>query len=283
MAPRVQPTVRQVRLGAELRKLREAAGLSSGDAAGLLGVSPAQMSQFEAGNAGITGERVRRLAAHFACTDAGLIGALAEMAEDRTRGWWGEYRGVLPPSFLDLAELEHHATFTQEIGTTHITGPLQTEDYARAVFSYWGSELPLSELEPRVAHRMHRKEVLAKGGEVPYTAVLHESVLRTRVADRSVARAQLDEVLRQSERPGVTVRVIPFDVDGFAGASAALLYAGGRVTALDTVQKDTPSGSAFVDAAAQLQAMRTLFRKVESASLEPAQSRDFIHRLSKEL
>ncbi|MGW3107416.1 Scr1 family TA system antitoxin-like transcriptional regulator [Streptomyces sp. NPDC001100] len=111
----------------------------------------------------------------------------------------------------------------------------------------------------------------------------HESVLRTGVADRRVARGQLDELLGQSERPGVTVRVIPFDVDGFAGASAALLYAGGRVAALDTVQKDTPSGAAFVDAAAQLQAMRTLFRKVESASLEPAPSRDFLHRLAKEL
>ncbi|MER5749292.1 Scr1 family TA system antitoxin-like transcriptional regulator [Streptomyces sp. NPDC002088] len=103
------------------------------------------------------------------------------------------------------------------------------------------------------------------------------------MADRRVARAQLDEVLKQSERPGVTVRIVPFDVDGFAGASAALLYAGGRVAALDTVQKDIPSGSAFVDAAAQLQAMRTLFREVESASLEPAQSRDFIYRLAKEL
>ncbi|MDC0770457.1 helix-turn-helix domain-containing protein [Streptomyces sp. HD] len=283
MPARIQPTARQMRLGAELRKLREAAGLSSRDAAGLLGVTPAQMSQFEAGNAGINGERVRRLAAHYSCADAELIEALVEMATDRTRGWWERYRGVLPPSFLDLAELEYHATFIQEIGTTHVTGPLQTEDYARAVFRYWRPELPRGELDARVAHRMQRKAVLAREGEALYTAVLHEAVLRTRVADRLVARAQLDEVLRQAERPGVTVRVIPFDVDGFAGASAALLYAGGRVPALDTVQKDTPSGSGFVDAAAQLQAMRTLFRKVESASLEPARSRDYIHRLVKEL
>ncbi|WP_405616503.1 helix-turn-helix domain-containing protein [Streptomyces sp. NBC_00076] len=283
MPVRIQPTARQVRLGVELRKLREAAGLSSRDAAGLLGVSPAKMSQFEAGNAGISEERVRRLAGHYACPDAELIEALVEIATDRTRGWWEEFRGVLPPLFLDLAELEFHATLVQEIGTTHVTGPLQTEEYARAVFEYWRPELPVSELDARVAHRMHRKAVLAKGGETPYTAVLHESVLRTRVADRRVAQAQLLEVLRQSEQPGVTVRVIPFDVDGFAGASAALLYATGRVPALDTVQKDTPSGAAFVDAVAQLQAMRTLFRKVESASLDPAQSRDFVHRLAKEL
>ncbi len=281
--PRKQPTARQQRLGRELRRLREAAGLTARQAAAQLGTISVTMSQIESGVAGVSEARVRRLAAQYACADAELIEALVGMATDRVDGWWEEYRDVLPPSFLDLAELEHHATFVQEIGTTHVTGPLQTEDYARAVFAYWRPELPASELEARVSHRMNRKEALARDGECPYTAVLHESVLRTRVADRRVASSQLDEVLRQSERPGVTVRVIPFDVDGFAGASAALLYAGGRVPALDTVQKDTPSGAAFVDAAAQLQSMRTLFRKVESASLEPARSRDFIHRLAKEL
>lgn len=79
------------------------------------------------------------------------------------------------------------------------------------------------------------------------------------------------------------MRVIPFDTDNFAGASSALLYAGGPVPALDTVQRDAPYGIAFIDAAAQLLAMRTLFRKVESVSLDPPKSRDYIHRLTKEL
>ncbi|MFJ5305315.1 helix-turn-helix domain-containing protein [Streptomyces sp. NPDC088350] len=283
MPARIQPTARQLRLGAELRKLRETAGLSSREAAGLLSVAPAQMSQFEAGNAGITGERVRRLAAHYACTDMELIEALAAMAMDRTRGWWEQYRGVLPPPFLDLAELEHHATFIQEIATAHVPGVLQTEDYARAVFAYWRPDLPESELEPRVEHRGSRRLVLTREGAVPYTAVLHESVLRTRVADRRVARAQLEEILSLVERANVTVRLIPFDVDGFGGASTALIYAGGSVPALDTVHRDMPYGSAFVDAAAQLASMRMLFRRVEEASLDPVRSTEFIHHLLKEL
>ncbi|TQE21950.1 XRE family transcriptional regulator [Streptomyces ipomoeae] len=281
MPPRMQPTVRQVRLGTELRRLRETAGLTSREAAGLLGINPAQMSQFEAGNVGISEARVRRLMAHYACPDSELVEALVEMATDRTRGWWERYRGgVLPPVFLDLAELEHHATFIEEIATAHIPGLLQTEEYARAVFAYWRPELPESELVPRVEHRMSRKVVLER---CPYEVVLHEPVLRTRVADRRVARAQLDALLARSQAPGVTVRVVPFDVDGFAGASAELLYVGGRVPTLDTAQRDSPQGPAFIDAAAQLQSMRTLFRKVQGASLDPVRSRDFIHRLAKEL
>jgi hypothetical protein len=223
---------------------------------------------------------LRRIAAQYTCADTQLIDALVEMATERTEGWWEEYRDGLPPMFLDLAELQHHATFLQEIATAHVPGLLQIEDYARAVFTYWRPELPQNELELRVEHRMRRQTDL---GAAPYTAVLHEPVLRTRVADRRVARAQLDAVLEQSDAPGVTVRVIPFDVDGFAGASAELLYAGGRVSALDTAQRDTPQGTAFIDAPAQLLSLRTLFRKVEEVSLEPAQSRDYLHRLVKEL
>ncbi|WP_416978080.1 helix-turn-helix domain-containing protein [Streptomyces sp. T028] len=283
MAPRSQPTARQVRLGTELRKLRVTAGLSAREVVRLLSSTSAQMSQVEAGLSGVSEERLRKLAALYGCGDEALIDALAAMAVDRTRGWWEEYRGVLRPEFLDLAELEHHARFLQVIGTAHVPGLLQTEDYARAVFAYWVPHLPDSELEAQIEHRMRRRNVLTGDRAVEYEAVVHESVLRTRVADRRAALAQLDEVLRQSERPNVTVRVIPFDTDGFAGASAALLYAGGEVSALDTVQRDTPYGSAFLDDADQLLAMRTLFRKVESVSLDPVKSRDFIHRLAKEL
>ncbi|MDF3142528.1 MULTISPECIES: helix-turn-helix transcriptional regulator [unclassified Streptomyces] len=280
MPPRSQPTARQVRFGAELRRLREAAGMTAREVAGFLGSTSTQMSQMEAGIAGVSEERVRRLAAHYRCVDAALVDALVAMATDRTRGWWEEYRDRLPPVFLDLAELQHHATFLQEVATAHVPGLLQIEEYARAVFAYWRPELPQDELEVRVEHRLRRQADL---GTTPYTAVLHEPVLRTRVADRRVARAQLDAVLAHSEAPGVTVRVIPFDVDGFAGASAELMYAGGRVPVLDTAQRDTPQGTAFVDAPVQLLSMRTLFRKVEAVSLEPARSRDYIHRLAKEL
>lgn len=281
--PRKQPTVRQERLGRELRRLREAAGLTAREAARLLGVISVTMSQIESGVAGVSEARVRRMAAQYACADPELIDALVKMAKERTRGWWEEYRDVLPPSFLDLAELEHHARYLQVISTAHVPGILQTEEYARAVFAYMVPELPPTELEPRVAHRMHRRVVVEREDAVEYEAVVHEGVLRTRVADRRVARAQLEEMLGQSERPNVSLRVIPFDRDGFAGANTSMLYAGGPVPPLDTAKRDAPHGGPFLDSAAQLARFRTLFRKVESASLDPVRSRDFIHHLAKEL
>lgn len=281
--PRKHATVRQERLGRELRRLREAAGLTAREAAHALGTISVTMSRIESGLMGVSEARIRRMATQYACADAQLIDALVEMATDRTRGWWEEYRAVLPPGFLDLAELEHHARFLRVVSTAHVPGLLQTEDYARAVFAYVVPELPPGDLESRVAHRMRRRVVVERDGAVEYEAVIHEGVLRTRVADRRTARAQLEEILGQSERPNVTVRVIPFDVDGFAGANSAMVYAGGSVPQLDTAKRDAPQGGPFLDAASQLLRFRTLFRKVESASLDPARSRDFIHRLAKEL
>ncbi|MFD4566779.1 helix-turn-helix domain-containing protein [Streptomyces sp. NPDC058467] len=283
MATKREPTARQLRLAVELRRLRDAAGLSAREAAALLGVNSVQISQIESGTSGVSEKRLRRLAAHYACTDEAFTDALVAMATDRTRGWWEEYRGALPTPFLDLAELEHHATFLREVQFLYIPGPLQTEDYARAIFSDRIPELPSEELELRVQHRMQRKAILEGADATPYEAVIHEAALRIRVGDRAASRAQLAGLLALSEADQTTVRVIPFDLDGFGGSWTAMMMAGGAVPKLDTAVGDAPHAAAFIDSEAQLSVFRTLFRRVEAASLDPERSRDFIHRLAKEL
>jgi transcriptional regulator with XRE-family HTH domain len=283
MGTRREPTARQLRLAVELRRLREAVGLSAREAAALLGVNSVQISQIESGVSGVSEKRLRTLAAHYSCLDEAFVDALVAMATDRTRGWWEEYRGLLPASFLDIAELEHHATYRRDVESLNIPGLLQTEAYAHAVFSYRVPELPQADTEMRVEHRMRRRSVIEGPAPIPYEAVIHEAALRIRVGDRAAARAQLTRVLELSEADHVTVRVIPFDLDGFAGAWSTMMYVGGTVPKLDTVVRDAPHGAAFVDSEAQLGAFRTLFRKVEAVSLEPERSRDFILRLAKEL
>lgn len=279
MTTRREPTARQMRLAVELRRLREASGLKAREAAALLGVSHVQMSHIESGLTGVSEERLRRLASHYACTDEEFINALIAMATDRTRGWWEEYRGLLPTSFLDLSELDHHAVFQRDVAILYVPGLLQTEEYARAVFSSRLPELTGEELELRVRHRMARQ------GKVtfPHEIVIHEAALRIRVGDRVATRAQLAWLLELSETDRITLRVIPFDLDCFARASSTMTHVGGPVPKLDTVARDAPHGSVFIDSEAQLNTYRTRFHKVEAVSLEPDRSRDFIHRLTKEL
>ncbi|MFI0236230.1 helix-turn-helix domain-containing protein [Streptomyces sp. NPDC016845] len=283
MPRRRQASARQERLGAELRKLREAAGLKGREAAALLGTDSAQVSQTEAGLAGLSEARLRRMATQYACADEELIDALVAMATDRTVGWWEKYRGLLPTMYLDLAEVEHHATYRHDIEFLHVPGLLQTEDYARAVFSYQVPARAEEDVELRARHRMDRRVIIEGPAAVPYKAVIHEAALRIRVGDRPAVRAQLNRVLELSEADHVTVRVIPFDLDGFAGAGSAMMYVGGTVPKLDTAVRDSPHGTTLIDSEAQLVASRTLFRKVEAVALEPERSREFIHALAKEL
>ncbi|MEW2569698.1 helix-turn-helix transcriptional regulator [Streptomyces sp. NPDC047070] len=283
MTTRREPTARQLRLAVELRRLREAAGLSGRRAASLLGVNPVQLSHIESGLTGVSEERLRRLASHYVCVHTEFIDALVALAVDRTRGWWEEYRGALPTPFLDLAELEHHATFLREVQFLYIPGLLQTSGYARAVYAYRVPRLTEAELEMRVRHRMQRRVIHQGADRIPYEAVIHEAALRIMVADRAASRAQLARLVEYSEADHVTVRVIPFDLEGFGGATSAMTYVGGPLPRLDTVVRDGPQGATFIDAEPQLDAYRTLFRKVEADSLDPERSRDFIHRLSKEL
>jgi transcriptional regulator with XRE-family HTH domain len=284
MPLRSTATARQERLGAELRKMREAAGTTARDTARLLGTDPAKVSHIEAGRLGVSEERLRRLAAFYACGDTALIDALVTMANGQGRkGWWEAYRGVVPASLLDVAELEHHATHLRTIQITHIPGVFQTEDYTRTVFGYAIPPLPENELEARVAHRLERSGVLYRDAAPPYEALIHEAALRMRFGGGKVARAQLEHIQELSHLPHISVRVIPFTADGHIGSGHAMLYASGPVRPLDTVQIDSAHGISFLHAAPHLANYRVLYDTLAAVALDRSRSRDFIHTISRDL
>ncbi|WP_199847905.1 DUF5753 domain-containing protein [Streptomyces dysideae] len=117
----------------------------------------------------------------------------------------------------------------------------------------------------------------------PYNAIIHEAALRMRVGGPKVTRAQLAHLLEVSERPNVTIRVIPFSADGFAGSGLPMQYLGGTVPQLDTVQIDTQHGAEFIDATAQLNRYRALLERVDSTALPQDASLDLVRRIAQEL
>lgn len=283
MPPRSNPTIRQRRLGAALRQLRERAGMSATEAADLLGVDRTRISNTEAGRFGISPARVRTLACNYQCPDTALIDALADLAQDHSRGWWTEYRDALPTFFLDIAELEWHAKRLRNALTAHVPGLLQTEAHCRAIFSFAIPQLPAEELELRVAHRLKRADVLDREDPPAYEALVHEAAIRMQFGGRSTTRHQLQHLLDASEREHVKIRVVPFTAGGFPGAGQTVLYAHGTVAQLDTVQLDTSYGSVFIDSDTRLVNYRRLLEGMEDAALDEARSRDLIHQVAKEL
>ncbi|OMI33143.1 helix-turn-helix domain-containing protein [Streptomyces sparsogenes] len=272
-------TIKSRRLGAELRKLRERAGLSSTAAAALLGVQQARVSMIEAGRYSVSGDRVRAMARSYGCVDHKLVDALADMTGGRTRGWWDEYREHLPASFADMAELEHRARALRVALVIHIPGLLQTVDYARAVIGEVAPPLRAYEVEHRLSHRMKRQAILYGDSPVPYTAIIHEAALRMEFGGLATVRAQLEHLIAMSEMDSITVRVIPFAGGTFPGTGQSFDYVLGPVSQLDTVQLDSAQGTQFMDAEAELAKYRAVLERMETTALDAAESRDFIHRI----
>ncbi|MCZ4125180.1 helix-turn-helix domain-containing protein [Streptomyces sp. H39-S7] len=280
MPMRSNPTARQLRLGAELRKLRERAGLSSAEAARLLGVNSAQISNIEAARFGPSAERVRTLARNYDCSDPDLVDALVAMTGERKRGWWEEYRDTLPAGLLDLAELEHHTTGMRVAVVIHIPGLLQTLDHARATFQETVPPLLPHEVEHRLSYRLKRQGILYGDGRTQYAAVVHEAALRMGVGGPDVSRRQLAHLVEMSEHENVTITVIPFGVEAYVSSGQPITYVLGPVPKLDTVELDTPHGCEFLDAEAQLEKYRVVLDRMNSGALTPEKSRDLIHHLA---
>ncbi|MEV5686665.1 helix-turn-helix transcriptional regulator [Streptomyces sp. NPDC052164] len=284
MPPRDNPTARQARLGSELRKLRERAGTTAREAAGRISTDQARISHIEAGRSGIGEERIRRLASFYACDEEALIDALCAISrEHRGQFWWDEYRGVLAPGFLNIAELEHHARYMRCLQSVTLPGLLQTPDYSRALFDGVLPKLPADEVTARVEHRMRRQSVLDRDEPPEFEVIVHEASLRMRVGGRKVAREQLEHLLEATDRPAITVRVIPFASEQFVEVTQTVLYAGGPVPQLDTVHIDTPFGGTHLDAEADLHRYRMQLDFAQEVGLAPEESRSFIHHIARDL
>ncbi|MFD3590199.1 helix-turn-helix domain-containing protein [Streptomyces sp. NPDC058683] len=283
MPPRSTPTERQKRLGAELRKMRIAADVTTDYAAGLLGLDRTKVSNMEAGARAISPERVRVLACNYACHDEAYVDALAEMASDRKRTWWDAYRGQLPAGLLDIAELEWHAKSVRVGLSLIMPGLLQTDGYARTMFSAALPPLSAAEIELRVALRMQRQQVLYREDPITYTGYVHEAALRMEFGGAKLTRGQLDHLCDASERDNINVRVIPFKVGVFPGAGQAVTYAEGPVPQLDTVELDSAHGPEFSHGQSQLDKYRAHLDWMEAASLSPEASHDFIQVIAHNL
>ncbi|QIB43821.1 helix-turn-helix domain-containing protein [Streptomyces aureoverticillatus] len=283
MPTRTTPTERQKRLGAELRRMRVAAGATTEYAAGLLGIDRTRLSDIESGIRPVSVERIRTLARNYACADDSYVDGLVAMAESKERGWWEKHRGALPPGLLNIAELEWHAARVRTAQVLHVPGLLQTEDYARAIFTAVLPPLTRLEVELRVAHRMDRQQVLERPRPFAYVAYVHEVALRMPFGGADVTRKQLTRLATVAERENVEVRVIPTSIGAFPGAGHALLYANGVVPQLDTVQLDSAHGPEFTHAEAQLTKYRSHLDWWDDAALSPAASRGLIHKVAREL
>ncbi|MFI5757496.1 helix-turn-helix domain-containing protein [Streptomyces sp. NPDC051569] len=280
---KLPPTIRQRRLGAELRRLREHAQLTATEAARRHGATQSRISSIESGGYPVSADRVRNLARLYDCVDEPLITALAGMTGGRTHGWWEEYRETLPSGALDLAETEHHARSMRLAMAVHIPGLLQTAEHARALVRDVVPPFDPPAVEHRVSFRIKRQAVLYRERPTRLTAVVHEAALRIGFGGPDVTRAQLAHLLAMSEREHITLRIIPFGTGSYPGSGAGIAYFQHQIQHLDTVQLDMETDAGFVESPPALARYRAVLDRLEESALDPIKSRDLIHHIAKSI
>ncbi len=277
MPPRRNPTVRQKRLGVELRRLREAAGFSGEQAGEVLECGKGKISRIESGLSGIRPVELRVLLKAYGLDDRALIDALVEMAKEGSRrGWWNKYGSVLPPGFADVAQLEAKATSIHVWQTVLVPGLLQTPDYMRAFFRHGRVAASEEDIERQVEARFGRQEVLAQERAPAYWAVLYEPVLHARIGGDSVMRGQLRHLTAMAESGRVVLQVMPYEAGAHRGLDGPFLIFGTPMPNMDVVLLDNVASPVYVEDDGEVQAFRSVFDTLRATALGPEPSLDVI-------
>src|SRR5262245_49252227 len=190
------PTARRIIVGAQLRRLREAAGITRADAGYAIRGSESKISRLELGRVGFKARDVQDLLTMYGVTDAGERAAvMAMVAQSNERGWWHRYADLMPNWFHDYVGLEESASRILAYEVQFVPGLLQTDEYVLAVASHGRPDLATDEIRRRVALRLQRQKILNRPGAPKLWAVIDESVLYRPIGGRTVMRRQLDHLL----------------------------------------------------------------------------------------
>jgi transcriptional regulator with XRE-family HTH domain len=206
------PVVTRHRLGGELKRLRDAAGLKLEDVARRLECSPSKISRLENGK-GIPRTRdVRDMLAVYGVPEGPERERLLEWSRTgRAPMWWSEYADVLPSGMATYLELEWDASTIHAFESHIVHGLLQTREYARAVLqNAYGGSRSSAEIERLVEVRMRRQEALTSDHGLTFVCVLDESTLYRVVGSPAILRGQLDHLIGMAGAEHVDVRVLPF-------------------------------------------------------------------------
>ena len=194
------PTGRRRRLGAELRRLREEAGLTIDQVAEVLECSQSKVSRIETGQVSATPRDVRDMLALYRVSDAQREAMVQIAREARQPGWWQKFVDV-PDGVPAYVGLETAATSIDIYMSVIVPALLQTADYARAVIGAVRPDLPRAEIDRRVELRLRRQALLDQDHPPALRVLLDDTVLRRPVGGEAVMAAQRRRLLEDAARP----------------------------------------------------------------------------------
>lgn len=275
-----ESTARTRELGAELRRIREAAHYTGHALALKLGWSPSRVSRIETGD-----RRASEVDAAIYAAFCGATGEDLDRVLDLTQythdKHWLHIRGEqLSDELQSLIALESTAETLVYYEPVVIPGLIQTEDYARALVLE--TELvPTDAIGSVVRIRMERQRLLRRLNPPNVTFYIHENALRMPVGGRRIMHEQILHLLLTCTTPPCRVRVVPTRVGARAGALGPFTWAAHHEHN-PVIYVEHLTTSLFLEGLYDKLAYRHKLDRLSKLALDAGQSREFLADLASE-
>ncbi|SNY50126.1 helix-turn-helix domain-containing protein [Paractinoplanes atraurantiacus] len=262
------PTLRRRRLGAELKRCREAAGLTQENVSRHFEWHAAKVTRIETARVAVTPRDVKDLLTLYGVGDQEYRDAMVELARlSRERTWWTDYRDIMRPG--NFVGLEAAAASMRCWEPVLVPGLLQTESYMRSLMEAGRTNDTPAHIDRRVKLRLTRQARLRADRPLELEVVIDESVVRRVVGGPRVMNEQLRHLIEAAQLPNVTLRILPFHAGEhtFLGGSAALLEFR-ETTHLDVVYLEGLAGDYYEEQPSEVARYRQEFERLSAMALD---------------
>lgn len=278
------PTVLRIVIGTQLRRLREAHGITRDTAGEAIRASGAKISRLELGRVGFKERDIVDLLDLYGVRESPeRDGFMKLVRQANTPGWWHRYSDVLPGWFEMYVRLEQAASVIRSYQVQFVPGLFQTEAYARAVISSDAAGESPDEIERRVHLRMARQKLLSEPQAPTFWAIVDEAALRRVYGSPQVVHEQLAHLEAVAQLPNVILQVLTFDRGGeaaTAGPFTLLRFAEPDLP--DVVYMEQPTSAMYLDKPTDVEFYRGAMDRIALAALDPTESRALLRRLADE-
>lgn len=284
MSARAGQSVRQRRLAAELKKLRELSLLTADEVAQRLGWSPSKVSRVENAKIRLKSDDVDRLLGIYEVASDRRDTLLSLVEEDGHKKWWEAYADVLPPELITLISFEAEASTALSYEPMVVPGLLQTEAYARRIIHMWQSitSMPPPDLERRVEVRLRRQRIISSSDPLKLSVVMDEAVLRRQIDERSVMWQQLQHLASVSELPNVKLQVLPLSGPHELATESFIslrIPDFGDVVYVENFMEQ----QLHLDDTVNIYHHALIFKQMQKVAMSPEESRQLIRRTASEI
>ena len=268
-------------LGAQLRRLRESAGITRDDAGYHIRASGSKISRLELGRVSFKERDVIDLLELYGVVDSAERDKLIQLTKEANAvPWYQKFQDVVPDWFHVYVGLEEAAQLIRVYEVQFVPGLLQTEGYARQIIDSYDRVEPIapSQVTRLVRVRLRRQQVLDRIG-LKISVVLDESVLLRRIGTDLVMYDQLQRLARECERPNMTLQILPLDAQHTVIGESFVLFgfeADGDAVLQDVVSTEQMRSGFILEGERETHLHRVAFRTLTEAALSPADSRKLI-------